>query len=389
MIDVDISNVWGAMSLPDLLNAEARINAAHRKLLDEQGNFRMPLPREETLQQLEAAAEKIRRESDVLVVLGMGPGCRCARGTVELLLGQNWNDGRGRGNPGILYAGSDFSSRRWSALLKSLEGKDFSVYVLPGEKEEPETMVALRSLKWNLERRYGTDGARERIYAAGGSGVLARISREEGWTCFEAPSSALLEAGMLLIPAVAGLNIRELLSGIHEMLDQCALLSYENPLWLYVGAREGLLGRGKHIEHLRCLEQDFWELGIWWQSMAARTDSRGPFPVNAVADGADVLPLDHQDSVFETLVQFAPPEKQIFIREDVRNIDGLNELAGRSLEQLQEARRRALVEAGEEAGLGIVSIRFEELTEKTLGGLLCFFGLACAMSALIRTQPEE
>ena len=234
MINVDISGVWGAMSLPDLLGAEARIHGAHRKLLDETGSFRMGLPGEKTLSAIETAAEKIRRESDILVVLGMGPECRCARGALELLQGQNRNDGRAKGDPKILFAGEDFSSHRWSGVVKSLEGKDFSLCLLPGEKESPETLVALRSLKWTLERRYGTDGAKDRIYAPEGNGVLARMCREEGWICIDGPSAGVFTPGMLLVLAAAGLNVKELLNGVRELRNQCSLLSYENPLWLYV-----------------------------------------------------------------------------------------------------------------------------------------------------------
>lgn len=379
MIEVDISGVWGAMSLPDLLAAEARINGSHRKLLDEEGNFRVTMPGDEELARLENTAEQIRRKNEVLVVLGMGGEWSCARGCLELLEGDGVQ---------ILFAGSDFSTRRRNALVKALEGRDFSLFLIPGQKEEPETLVALRSLKWLLERRYGTDGARQRIYAAGGSGVLQRMAREEGWTYFEEPASGILMPGVLLVLAAAGMDLREMVCGAREMLEQCSILSYENPLWLYVGAREGLLSRGKNIEVLRCPEPDFGMLGFWWQALVTREDSRGPFPVCSCG-GADMLPGWGREDVFETLAEFAPSGKQILIQEDARNIDGLNHLAGRSLAQLQEARFRAMGEMAEESGTGILRIRFGEIREKTLGALLCFFSLSCALSRGMRFQAEQ
>lgn len=392
MIDVDISNVWGAMSLPDLLKAEDGINRAHRNLLDADGNFRLPLPGEAELLRLEALGQRIRRESDVLVVLGMGQESLCARGAMELLQGADRNESREKGEPRIIFAGSDFSSRRWSAVLKSLEGKDVSLCVLPGQKEEPETLVALRSLKWNLERRYGTDGARARIYAAGGSDLLAGMAREEGWTFLdsygEGVCAGIFGPGVLLILAAAGVDIRQVLSGVRQMQGQCALLSYENPLWLYVGAREGLLGRGKNVELLRAFEPDFRELGVWWQALVIRENPRGSFPVSALP--GMMGPTDpSRENVFETLVSFAPPRKQIFIQEDARNTDGLNNLSGRSLEQLQQARRRAMAQAAEESAVGIISLCFGEVSAETLGGVLCFFGLGCALSAAMEKSREE
>lgn len=384
MVEVDSSNVWGAISLPDLLGVEGNLSAAHRALLDSEGRFRAVVPEEtdpEVLRILKTA-EKIREENDVLVVLGAQAECLCARGVTELIPGREKNPKGKESLPEILFAGSDFSSRQWNRLMKQLEGKRFSLCVLAGREAQLETLVALRILKWTLERRYGTDGARERIFAAA-EGNFARMAREEGWCLFEKTDRDVFgpfRPGVLLVLAAAGLDIGAFLRGGRELLAQCSLLSYDNPLWLYAGSRYALCRRGKNKELLYGFETDFRRLADWWQTMTAREDANGPFPVGAVSGGAQ-LPQGSREDAFVTLVSFSSPEKKVRILEDARDIDGLNALAGRTLEELQEIRRQTLTEAAADAGTGVIGICFETVKEETLGALTCFFSLSARLSA--------
>ena len=399
MINVDISNIWGAMSLPDLLKVEAELGQAHRNLLDAQGNYRVKLPgaQDPMTQRILETGRRIRENSRILVVLGLDSGCRCAQGLVELLQGADRNLTCREEELQILFGGKYLSSRRWNSLLRQLEGKDFSVCVAARKEPAVETAAALRSLRWVLERRYGTDDAQKRIYAVtGDSGTLRTMAREEGWLHFEmaedlAGGFDAFSPAVLLTLAAAGLDVQAYLQGAGEMGEQCSLLSYENPLWLYTGTRKALVSRGKCIELLRYPEPDFRELAHWWRDMTARAEGcgNGLFPAcgsfGMEESGLDRLVCRGEKNLFETLVCFDAPQQQVTIREDARNTDELNSLAGCGLEQLREDTCRRTVEAQSDEGVSVICIEAGALTEASLGALLWLF----AMSSLLWAGSGE
>ena len=173
MIKVDISNVWGQIALSDLLAMEKEVAAAHNTLIEGDGPGNdflgwLDLPvREATeeIKRIQKAAEKIRSESDVCVIVGIGGSYLGPRAAIELLQGPNRNIGKGKGDPQIFFAGNGLSTRHWNELMGLLEGKDFSVVVISKSGTTTEPAIAFRGLKWMLERKYGTDGANSRIYA--------------------------------------------------------------------------------------------------------------------------------------------------------------------------------------------------------------------------------
>ena len=223
MIKVDISNIWGEVSLPDLLGIEQEVAQAHMTLTEGTGEGSdylgwLTLPTaEETSQmkRIQSTADRIRATSDVFIVIGIGGSYLGPRAAIELMQGCNRNMGRGKGDPQIYFAGNTLSTRHWNELMRLIEGKDFSVAVISKSGTTTEPAIALRGLKWLLERKYGTNEAKKRIIAITDpvKGALRQMADEEGWESFPIPASvggrfSVLSPVGLLPMAVAGLNIR-------------------------------------------------------------------------------------------------------------------------------------------------------------------------------------
>ena len=299
MIKVDISNVWGDLALGDLLGAEKEVFDAHMALTDRNGagcDFLgwLDLPvKEETdeIRRIRAAAKRIRETSDVFVVIGIGGSYLGPRAAIELMQGANHNMGKGKGNPQIYFAGNGLSTRAWNELQRLLEGKDFSIAVISKSGTTTEPAIATRNLRWMLERKYGTEGAKSRIYAITDpcKGALRQMATEEGWETFVIPPNvggrySVLTAVGLLPMAVAGIDINAVMAAAAEARTLYDIRSFENPVWLYAAVRNLLYRRGKCIELLESFEPGFKMMGGWWQQLFGESegkDGKGIFPVSA------------------------------------------------------------------------------------------------------------
>jgi len=405
MINVDISNVWGELSLPDLLALEKEVADAHELLTQGSGaggNFTgwLDLPGEESEKELERigkAAEKIRSDSAVCVVVGIGGSYLGARAAIELLQGPNYNIGKGQGNPRIFFAGNSLSTRQWNELMGLLEGKDFSVIVISKSGTTTEPAIAFRALRWMLERKYGTDKANGRIYAVTDpcSGALRQMAAEEGWETFSIPAniggrySVLTSVGLLPM-AVAGIDIGEMLRGAADAKEQYALRSFENPAWLYAAVRNLLYRSGKAIEILESFEPGFRMFGAWWQQLFGESegkDSKGLFPATAELT-ADLHSLgqliqEGQRNLFETMVRFQPPVQKVTIGGEWKNLDGLNYLEGKTLDYVEEQAFQGTVNAHVDGGVPVLVLECGEVNERTLGELFYFLELSCGISAYV------
>ena len=403
MITVDISGVWGDLSLPDLLAIEQEVAAAHAILAEGTGSgaaFRdwQKLPtREETeeIQRIRKAAEKIRSDSDACVVIGIGGGYLGARAVMELLQGPNRNLCRGKGDPQIFFAGNSLSTRQWNALTELLEGKELSLIVISRSGTTLEPAIAFRALRWMLERKYGTDEAAKRIYVATDpeSGPLRKMAAEEHWEAFAIPAgvggrfSVLSPAGLLPM-AVAGIDILEVLQGAMDAKEAYDLRSFENPVWLYAGVRNALYRQGKAIELLASFEPGFRYFGCWWQQLFGQSegkDGKGIFPA-AAEFTADLYSLGQliqqgQRNLFETVVRFVPPEKTHTIGVYWQDREGLGYLEGKTLDFVEEMAFQGTVAAHEEGGVPVLTVDCGELNERAVGELIYFFQLSCAVSA--------
>ena len=403
MIQVDISNIWGQVSLPDLLALEKEIFDAHNALTDGTGagaQFRgwLDLPVcEETdeIRRIRLAAEQIREDSDVFVVIGIGGSYLGPRAAIELLQGCNHNIGKGRGNPQIYFAGNSLSTRQWNELQRLLEGKDFSIAIVSKSGTTTEPAIATRALRWMLERKYGTDEARCRTYAITDpeEGALRAMATEEGWETFVIPKNvggrySVLTAVGLLPMAVAGIDIMEVLRGAADAKTVYDLRSFENPVWLYAAVRNLMQRSGKAIELLASFEPGFKMFGGWWQQLFGESegkDGKGLFPVCAefTADLHSLGQMIQQGerNLFETMVRFAPPVPKTVIGTEYRDLDGLNYLAGKTLDFVDEQAYQGTLDAHVDGGVPVITMDCGELCAATVGELFYFFELSCAVSA--------
>ena len=405
MINVDISNVWGQISLPGLLAMEHEIFDAHMALTEGTGAgsdflgwMNLPL-REPTpeIWRIREAADRIRSESDVCVVVGIGGSYLGPRAAIELLQGTARNIGRGKGAPQIYYAGNTLSTRQWNDLCKLLEGKDFSVVVISKSGTTTEPAIAFRSLRWMLERRYGTDGANSRIYAVTDPvrGALRQMADEHGWASFVIPPAvggrfSVLTAVGLLPMAVAGIDIITVMNGAADAREAYDLRSFENPVWLYAALRNLLYRNGKAVEIFASWEPDGKMLGAWWQQLFGESegkDGKGIFPATAEFT-ADLHSLGQliqqgQRNIFETMIRFNPPELSQTIMGDIQNLDGLNYLEGKALDFVDEQAFLGTVEAHVDGGVPVIVLDCGELNDRKMGELFYFLELCCGVSAYI------
>ena len=402
MIKVDISNVWGQVSLPDLLALEKEVFAAHNTLTEGDGpgndflgwlNLPVSEPTEEMLR-ISAAAKRVRANSDVFVVIGIGGSYLGPRAAIELLQGCNHNIGKGKGDPQIFFAGNGLSTRAWNELLRLLEGKDFSVAIISKSGTTTEPAIATRSLVSMLKQKYGA-GAKERIFAITDpcKGALRQMATEEGWETFVIPAnvggrySVLTPVGLLPM-AVAGIDINAVMQGAYDAMEDYNLRSFENPVWLYAAVRNLLYRRGKCIELLESFEPGFKMMGGWWQQLFGESegkDGKGIFPVTAefTADLHSLGQMIQQGerNIFETMVRFAPPMEMAFVSADEKDLDGLNYLAGKTLDFVDEQAFRGTLAAHVDGGVPVITVDMGELTEQKLGEMFYFFELSCGVSA--------
>ena len=403
MITVDISNIWGELSLPELLQAEKEVFDAHMLLTDRNGRGSdflgwLDLPVEEETQEIariRAAAKTIRETSDVFVVVGIGGSYLGPRAAIELLQGANRNLGKGKGDPMILFAGNTLSTRAWNELVKLLEGKDFSLCLISKSGTTTEPAIATRALRWLLERKYGTDGAKKRTYAITDpqKGALRQMAEEEGWESFQIPQSvggrySVLTAVGLLPMAVAGIDPMEVMAGAAEAKKEYDLRSFENPVWLYAAIRNLLYRKGKCIEILESFEPGFQSMGGWWQQLFGESEGKegkGIFPVYAefTPDLHSLGQLIQQGerNIFETMIRFDAPDNAYTIGSDYKNLDGLNYLEGKTLDFVDEQAYRGTLAAHVDGGVPVITVEAGKLDAAKVGELFWFFELACAVSA--------
>ncbi len=401
MIKVDISNIWGELSLSDLLGCEQEVFNAHMLLTEGKGPGNdflgwLNLPTfEETIemQRIQKAADRIRSDSEVFVVVGIGGSYLGPRAAIELVKGSNHN--LKKGEPQIFFAGNNLSTRAWQELCELLEGKDFSVNLISKSGTTTEPAIATRALLWMLERKYGAEKAKQRVYVTTDplKGALRQMATEQGYETFVIPPDvggrySVLTAVGLLPMAVAGIKPTDVMLGAARARKEYDLRSFENPVWQYAAIRNLLYRKGKKIEILGSYEPNFRYFAGWWQQLFGESEgkeNKGIFPAT-VEFTADLHSLGQmiqqgERNLFETIVRFTPPAKKTYIQEDWKNLDGLNYLAGKSLDYVEEQAFRGTLAAHVDGGVPNIILQTDEIDADTLGELFYFFELSCGVSA--------
>ena len=412
MIQMDLSHIRQFIPLPYEEARAAQLRLAHSHLQHGDGaggEFTgwVQLPRQydrEEFARIQAAARKIQQDSQALVVIGFGGSYLGARGVIECLCSPNYNLRR-KDTPNIYFVGNGLSDRQLRETMGLLEGVDFSVNVISKSGTTTEPAVAFRFFRELLEKKYGPDGAARRIYATTDrqKGALKSLADQAGYETFVVPDniggrySVLTAVGLLPI-AVAGIDIRALMQGAARMQEVCTAGDMEqNPAWQYAGARYQLYRAGKKIEILASYEPSFRFMSEWWKQLYGESEgkeNKGLFPAS-VEFTADLHSMGQyiqqgERHLLETVVRFDPEEQESTVPFDAADGDGLNFLAGRTMDFIRTQAMDGTLLAHEEGGVPNIILRCGALNADTLGQLIYFFEYACGLSGyLLDVNPFD
>ncbi|MCC2257286.1 glucose-6-phosphate isomerase [Intestinimonas aquisgranensis] len=410
MLKLDLSNASSFLS-QDYLSSRMEALEKARVMLAEHngpgGDFTgwVRLPEEydkEEFARIQAAAKKIRSDSDVLVVIGIGGSYLGARAVIELLGSADHKLAPNK--PEIFFAGNGLSTDAMGDLIDYLEGKDWSINIISKSGTTTEPAVAFRVFKGLLEEKYGKEEARKRIYATTDAhkGALKGLADAEGYEEFVVPDavggrySVLTAVGLLPI-AVAGVDIEALMAGAAEAMDVLAKPGADNIAWQYAAARNALYDAGKSVELLVGYEPSFRFFAEWWKQLYGESegkDGKGLLPAS-VEFTADLHSMGQyiqqgQRILLETVVKFSKSRRTITIPNDPDNVDGLNFLSGKPLQFVAEQAMRGTLLAHVDGGVPNLVVEADARDERTVGQLIYFFEYACGLSGyLLGVNPFD
>ena len=410
MLKLDLSKLSGFIPEDYLTSREDRLSKAAQMLAAHTGpggDFTgwVTLPRDydkEEFARIQAAAKKIQSQSQVLVVIGIGGSYLGARAVIELLLSQNYNLKK-KDTPDIFFAGNGLSTDALLELIELIGDRDFSVNIISKSGTTTEPAVAFRIFKAMLEEKYGRDGARERIYATTDKarGALKGLADAEGYEEFVVPDavggrySVLTAVGLLPI-AVAGVDIKALMEGACQAMEELSVPGLDNPAWQYAAARHALYQAGKRVEILAGYEPRFRFFAEWWKQLYGESegkDGKGLFPAS-VEFTADLHSMgqyiqEGERLMAETVVKFEP-DGQFIIPDDPANVDGLNFLSGKPMAFVAEQAMRGTILAHVDGGVPNVLLELPKISESSVGFLIYFFEYVCGLSGhLLEVNPFD
>lgn len=349
---------------------------------------------------IKKAAKKIKQESDILVVIGIGGSYLGARAVIESLTSSFYNmlPDKQRKHPQVLFVGNNLSPNYINELIEYIGNKDFSVNVISKSGTTTEPAIAFRIFREILENKYGIDEARSRIYATTDKekGALKTLADNEGYEQFVVPNniggrySVLTAVGLLPI-AVAGIDIEKLMEGarIGQERYNDSNLKY-NECYQYAVVRNILYKSRKNIEILVNYEPKMHYFTEWWKQLFGESegkDKKGIFPAG-VDFTADLHSMgqyiqEGKRNLFETVIAVENPNTDITIHPDDDNLDGLNYLAGKGLDYVNKKAMEGTIKAHVTGNVPNIQIKMDRLDEINLGELIYFFEKACAVSGMI------
>ena len=393
------------VSREELSNIQPQVNLAHELLTSKTGAGNdflgwttLPVDYDkDEFARIKIAAEKIKKSCDVFIAIGIGGSYLGARAVIEFLKSPKYNN-ISKDTPDIYFAGNSISAVEIDELLKICEGKDICINVISKSGTTTEPAVAFRVFRALLEQKYGVDGARERIFVTTDRcrGTLKHFSDEAGYETFVVPDdvggrfSVLTAVGLLPI-AVAGIHIDALMQGAAD-----AMTDYANPdlskndCYKYAALRNILYRKGKSTEILVGYEPYAAMFNEWWKQLYGESegkDQRGIFPASVIFS-TDLHSLgqyiqDGMRNLFETVISVENNPVTYPIPNDTANIDGLNFLSGMDLNLVKKTAMQATLLAHVDGGVPNILIELEDRSEHSLGYLLYFFELACAISGYL------
>lgn len=354
----------------------------------------------EEFSRIEKAAEKIKKDSDVLIVIGIGGSYLGARAAIEFLRHGFYNSlpKEKRGTPEIYYVGNSISSTYLQGVIDVIGDRDFSVNVISKSGTTTEPAIAFRIFKKMLEDKYGQEEAAKRIYATTDKarGVLKDLATKEGYESFVVPDdvggrfSVLTAVGLLPI-AVSGADIKALMDGAASGRELALNEKFEdNEAMKYAAIRNILLRKGKSVEVLANYEPALHYIGEWWKQLYGESegkDQKGIFPA-AVDFTTDLHSMGQfiQDGariMFETVMNVEEARETITIEKEAEDLDGLNYLAGKTMDFVNKSAMNGTILAHTDGSVPNLMIKIPKMDEFHLGQLFYFFEFACGVSGYI------
>ncbi|GIN88649.1 glucose-6-phosphate isomerase [Heyndrickxia sporothermodurans] len=353
------------------------------------------------------ASEKIKKDSDILLVIGIGGSYLGARAAIEMLNHSFYNvqPKEKRQTPQILFVGNNISSSYMADIIDLLDGNDFSINVISKSGTTTEPAIAFRIFSKLLKEKYGEEEAKKRIYATTdkAKGALKTLANEEGYETFVIPDdvggrySVLTAVGLLPI-AVSGVNIHEMMDGAakaridfnHEDLK-------ENLAYQYAAVRNVLYNKGKTIEMLINYEPGLQYFSEWWKQLFGESegkDQKGIFPASANFS-TDLHSLgqyvqEGRRDLFETVIKVNKARHELLIEKEDNDLDGLNYLAGKTVDFVNNKAFEGTLLAHTDGNVPNLIVEIPEMNAYTFGYLVYFFEKACAMSGyLLGVNPFD
>lgn len=407
-LKLNLNNLEGTVTEDQINNLKSMVVAAHETLHSKSGagsDFLgwVDLPSnydKEEFNRVKAAASKIQKNSDILIVIGIGGSYLGARAVIEAARGNFFNDlnKENRKTPQVYFVGNNISSTYISQLLSIIEGKDFSINVISKSGTTTEPAIAFRIFKEVIENRYGKEEAKDRIYITTdrARGALKKLADIEGYETFVIPDdvggrfSVLTPVGLLPI-AVAGIDIEELMSGA-----EVGRIAYgnedlsENISYKYAAVRHLLYERGKTTEILVNYEPALQYFGEWYKQLFGEShgkDGKGIFP-SAVNFSTDLHSMgqyiqDGMRNIFETVINVENPVESIEIEYNEEDMDGLNFVAGKTIDFVNKKAMEGTILAHREGGVPNIVLSVPKLDARSIGELIYFFEMSCAIGGYL------
>ena len=407
-LSLDLSKTTAFLNDYEIEYMEEAVKAAHDKLHNKSGAGNdflgwIDLPvnyDKEEFERIKKAAEKIKSDSDALIVIGIGGSYLGARAAIEMLTNTFHNalDNDKRKAPKIFYVGNNISSTYMADLLEAVEGKDISVNVISKSGTTTEPAIAFRIFKDLLEKKYGKEEAKKRIYATTdkAKGALKTLADAEGYETFVVPDdvggrfSVLTAVGLLPI-AAAGINIDDIMKGAADAREEYANPSLkENDAYKYAAVRNALYNKGKEIEILVNYEPALVYFNEWWKQLYGESegkDNKGLFPAG-VSFTTDLHSMgqyiqEGRRNLFETVINIEAPKKKVVIEANEENLDGLNFLAGKEMDYVNHKAFEGTLLAHNDGGVPNLVLNVPEISAYYFGQLVYFFEKACGISGYL------
>ena len=361
----------------------------------------------EEFSRIKKAAAKIQKDSEVLIVIGIGGSYLGARAAIEFLRHSFYNSVSKeiRKAPEIYYCGNNISSTYMKHLMDVIGDRDFSVNIISKSGTTTEPAIAFRIFKKKLIEKYGKEEAAKRIYATTdkAKGALKNLATAEGYESFVVPDdiggrySVLTAVGLLPI-AVSGADIMKLMEGAASMREYCFSSAYEeNDAMQYAAVRNILLRKGKNIEILVNYEPSLHYVSEWWKQLYGESegkDQKGIYPASVdfttdlhsmgqfIQDGSRIM--------FETVINLEKSSEEIVIEKEEEDLDGLNYLAGQTMDFVNKSAMKGTLLAHTDGNVPNLMVNLPEQNEFFLGELFYFFEFACGVSGyLLGVNPFD